>query len=158
MISAHHNKQMYIKKYAMFTKFDLDSLWIFENRKAAADTINHLSETSLSGYMQEEYPSCRLDNTPLRNTENYAIETLNRYLEQSREKPGLTCTGLDYVQTITGIHEDRDLDYIRRPVTIWNTNTDEVELFGPLGQTVSITIDELNAGAQLRMDLLQGHL
>lgn len=158
MISAHHNKQMYIKKYAMFTNLDRDSLWIFENRKAAADTINHLSETNLSRYMQDEYPSCRIDNTPLRNTENYSIQTLNRYLEQSREKPELTCTGLDYLQTITGIHQNRDIDYIRRPVTIWSTKTDEIELVGPLGQTTSITIDELNAGAQLRMDMLQSHL
>lgn len=153
MISDHNNKEMYIKKYAMFSNNpSRTSLWIFKNRKEASKVITHLSMTDHSRYMRQEYPSCSIDNTPIRNGENYSLKTLNRYLKQSQEKSQLTCTGMDYVQTLTGMSQRRNIDAIRKPVTIWHTNNDTIELHGPLGKTASITVDELNAGAKLRME------
>ncbi|SNR66426.1 hypothetical protein SAMN06266787_1096 [Halorubrum ezzemoulense] len=151
IISDHNNKGMYVKKYAMFTEKPGKSTWIFENRAAAAKVINMLSETSIKGYLENRNPPCNIDNTPLRNIENYAIDTLNKYLKQSRESPKLACPGMDYVQTITGIYESKNSNLIRRPVTVWNTNTDEIELLAPMDRKCSITLEELNAGAELRM-------
>lgn len=152
IISDHHNAEMYIKKYAMLTKRSRNSTWIFRDREAATKTINHLTGTTLSGYLEDDAPRCNIDNAPVNSPDNYAITTLNRYLKQSREKHSCVCTGMDYVDTLTGLYERCNLNYIRRPVSIWNTNTNEIELHGPLGRTISITLEELNAGAKLRMN------
>ncbi|MCD2201396.1 hypothetical protein LPA44_16115 [Halobacterium sp. KA-4] len=151
VISNHNNKEMYVKKYAMFAERSGNSTWIFENRKVATKIINHLSETNISNWVDDEYLPCDIDNAPLSNPENYAIKTLNRYLKQSRENPQLACPGMDHIQTITGIYESRHDESIRRPVTIWNTNTNEIELLMPDYRTTSITLEELNAGAKLRL-------
>ncbi|WP_144049947.1 hypothetical protein [Halorubrum sp. C191] len=151
VISDHNNLEMYAKKYAMFTERPGDSTWIFENREAAGKTINKLSKGPMQSYLEDRNPPCNIDNAHLQNPENYAIETLNRYLEQSRNKPQYTCPGMDYVQTITGIHESRSFDPIRRPVTIWDTNTDEIKILRPSDRISSITLEELNAGTKLRM-------
>jgi len=153
VISDHNNKKMYVKKYNMFSKDpSRTSLWIFKNRKLAAKGITWLSEINLSNYTGEEWPKCRIANTPLNNPENYSVQTLNNYLERSREKSTFTCTGLDYVQTIAGLYADRDDDIIRRPVTIWNADTAEITLVDDIGRSVSLSVDGLNHGGKLRMD------
>lgn len=151
IISSHNNKAMYIKKYKTFTGHFRNTTWIFERRKAAGQAINFLSETDHAQYMGEdkEYPACRITNTPLNNPENYAIQTLNNYLRQSQERSECICTGMDHVQTITGISNDRDIDQIRKPVTVWNTATDEIDLLRPMKNPVGISVDELNGGANL---------
>lgn len=150
VISNHNDKEMCIRKYGMFTEDPKrTSLWIFENREAAGDVINWLSETRLSGYTDKSL-YCSIANTPLRGTQNYSIQTLNDYLQKSQESGQYTCTGIDYVQTITGIHERRDSDAVRKPIAIWNTNTDEIELHTQVGTIESITLEDLNSGASLR--------
>lgn len=156
VISDHHNKEMYAKKYAMFTERSGNSTWIFENREAAGKVINQLSEGHIQNYLDNRSPPCNIDNAHVQNPENYAIKTLNRYLKQSREKPQYTCPGMDYIQTITGIYESRSQDTIRRPVTIWNTETDEIELIDTSDFVFSMTLEELSAGAEFSP--LQGYL
>jgi hypothetical protein len=151
-ISDHNNKEMYMKKYTMFSNLFGTSLWIFKNRKAAAVAMNFISETPISNYIDGDTPFCRIDNTPLRNPENYSVKTLNRYLKQSRENPELSCTGMDYVQTLTGVYEDRGNGILRTPITIWDTTIGEIRLLGPAGEERdSITIEELHQGHELRI-------
>lgn len=96
-----------------------------------------------------EYSACRITYTPVNNPENYAIQTLNNYLRQSQERSECICTGMAHVQTITDISNDRDIEHIRKPVTVWDTDTDEIDLFRPVQNPVSISLDELNGGADL---------
>lgn len=144
VISDHNNIEMYAKKYAMFTERSGNSTWIFENREAAGKVINFLSEGNIPGYLDNRNPPCNIDNAHVKKPKNYAIKTLNRYLKQSREKPQYTCPGMDYIQTITGIYESRSRNLIRLPVSIWRTDTDEIEFINRSKTRSSITLEQLD--------------
>jgi hypothetical protein len=102
--------------------------------------------------MGQEYPKCRIANAPYTNPENYALGTLNGYLKQSRDRSEFDCTGIDYVQTISGLYADRDRHLIRRPVTIWNADTAEITLIDIYDNTATLTVDEFNRGGRFRID------
>lgn len=153
-ISDHNNRGMYFDKYSMFSEnSSRTSLWIFKDREAAARGINFLSEKKIPPRDGQRF-ECKICNTPLNKPKNYSVATLNKYLKKSREKSALACTGMDYVHTITGLHNDRDTDIIRKPVTIYNTDTNTYRLIDGTDRTESITDEELSSGAKLRMGQL----
>jgi hypothetical protein len=140
VLSAHHDHAMWARKYNMFAQDDsIYALWIFENREEASKAVNYITENPAT--------NCSIANAPLRNNGQYALKTINKYIEDSKSDSQYTCDGIDQIQTLTSIHNKLDRG-IRRPVAIWNTELGEIEILTKTEQE-SISMEEYNHGAEL---------
>ena len=97
VISPHHDRGMLIRKYEAFAADDSkEYLWVFATRKHAARVLNYLHISNET--------ACSIVNAPFHNPENYAIETLNDYIERSSNSP-FSCEGIDKIATLTSLHD-----------------------------------------------------
>lgn len=106
VLTDHNDRQLPRSKFETFADNpERHSLWLFENREVAFETLNRLH--------QDDAVDCRLANAPFNNPGNYSIKVGNRYITQSQTSSSYRCTAIDQIDTITGWYERHYSDAAR---------------------------------------------
>lgn len=105
VISFHHDRPDYYRKYEVYAQDDIPTLWVFDSSALCFRILNWIQHDS-----NVDEPA-RLVNGTFDDPENWRIQKGNEYLYRSHNEPGevYRCPGIDMVQTVTRLLEaDQD--------------------------------------------------